>query len=66
MYLSSNFIVVQVKSCSGVNSSFKSVDKMPGLLFTEPYVITASAPLPVAIAFPLLFNVRAATSRYFV
>ncbi len=62
-YLSSYFIVVQVKSCPCIVSIFQYVDKAPRLLLSKPDVITTSSPLPVAVSFSLFPN-STSTSGY--
>lgn len=63
-YLSSYFIVVQVKSCPCVESVFQYVDKAPRLLLSKPDVISTSAPLPITVSVSLFLH-GTSTSGYF-
>ena len=68
IYPSSNFIVVQINCCSGVlYLRLQLIDKAPCRILSEPNVITAASPLPVAISFWLFVPFfYATTSGYFV
>ena len=61
-HLSSDFIVVQIKSRPSVIAILQSVYKAPSLLFSISYVITAPAPLPIVCFFPLFLDLGALTS----
>lgn len=63
-YLSSYFIVVQVKSCPCIESVFQYVDKAPRLLLSKPDVISTSAPLPITVSVSLFLH-GTSTSGYF-
>ena len=55
-YLSSYFIVVQVKSCPRIVSVFQDVDKASRLLLSKPDVISTTSPLPITVPFPLFLH----------
>lgn len=63
-YLSSYFIVVQVKSRPRIVPVFQDVDKATRLLLSKPDVISTSAPLPVTVSASLFLH-GASTSGYF-
>lgn len=63
-YLSSYFIVVQVKSRPRIVPVFQDVDKTPCLLLSKPDVISTSAPLPITVSAPLFLH-GASTSGNF-
>ena len=53
---------MQVKCCASVVSVFQLVNKAPGLLLSKLGVITASAPLPVAVSLRLFSGFTAPAS----
>ena len=61
-YLSSDLIVMQVKSRSSVIAILQSVYKAFSLLFSISGVIAASAPLPIVFSFSLFLDFGARTS----
>ena len=65
-YLSSYFIIMQVKCCAGVVSFLQFVNKASGLLLSKLDVITAASPLPAAVCFWLFSCLAALTSGYSV
>ena len=62
-YLSSYFIVVQVKRGPCIVFVFQYVDKAPRLLLSKPDVIATSSPLPVAFSDSLFLH-STSTSGY--
>ena len=65
-YLSSYFIIMQVKCCTGVVSFLQFVNKAFCLLLSKLDVIATASPLPTTVCFRLFSCLAALTSGYFV
>ena len=65
-YLSSYFIIMQVKCCAGVVSFLQFVNKESRLLFAKLDVIATAPPLPSTVSFWLFSCLAALTSGYSV
>ena len=65
-YLSSYFVIMQVKCCSGVVSFLQFVNKTSRFFLSKLDVITTASPLPSAVCIGLCSCLAALTSSYSV